>query len=82
VLGDAFLASLIYSRLRRAAGSVMVDPPFLARVAAAAAAGCIPLAIGGLPDLLAGMLAGVIFLGVGLLVRIFRPELRHALARG
>jgi O-antigen/teichoic acid export membrane protein len=79
VLGDALLASLIYWRLHRAAGSVSVGRAFLARVALAALAGCVPIAIGPLPDLLAAALAGAVFLLAGLAAGIFRPELASAL---
>jgi O-antigen/teichoic acid export membrane protein len=79
VLGDALLASLIYWRLRAAAGRVMVRAGFLARVAVAAAvAGC-ALLIPGLPDLLAAALAGVLFLGVGHLIGMLPEELPDAL---
>jgi O-antigen/teichoic acid export membrane protein len=84
VLGDALLASLIYWRLRSAAGAVMVGTPFLARVAAAAAVACGALLIPGLPDFAAAALAGVLFLGVGQLIGMVPRELRDALgaARG
>jgi O-antigen/teichoic acid export membrane protein len=79
VLGDALLASLIYWRLRAAAGRVMVRAGFLARVAVAAAvAGC-ALLIPGLPDLLAAALTGVLFLGVGHLIGMLPEELPDAL---
>jgi O-antigen/teichoic acid export membrane protein len=79
VLGDALLASLIYWRLHRAAGSVSVGRAFLARVALAALAGCVPIAIGPLPDLLAAALAGAVFLLAGLAAGMFRAELVSAL---
>jgi O-antigen/teichoic acid export membrane protein len=87
VLGDALLAALIYWRLSRAAGNVMVGAGFLLRVAAAAALASVPLIIGGLPDLLSAGLAGALFLGVGQLIGMIPKEvheafaLRHLLAR-
>jgi O-antigen/teichoic acid export membrane protein len=78
VLGDALLASLIYWRLSRAAGSVMVGPGFLLRVAAAAAVASAPLLITGLPDLLAAALAGALFLGVGQLIGMVPQEVHDA----
>src|SRR5207244_4341782 len=64
VLGDALLASLIYWRLSRATGRVMVGPGFLLRVAGAAAVASVALLIPGLPDLVSAGLAGAVFLGV------------------
>jgi O-antigen/teichoic acid export membrane protein len=87
VLGDALLAALIYWRLSRSAGNVMVGAGFLLRVAAAAALASVPLIIGGLPDLLSAGLAGALFLGVGQLIGMIPKEvheafaLRHLLAR-
>jgi O-antigen/teichoic acid export membrane protein len=77
VLGDALLASLIYWRLRRAAGSMSVRINFLARVAIAALAACVPLVIRGLPDLVAAAVSGTIFLVVGELVGMVPKEV-HA----
>ena len=79
VLGDALLASLIYWRLRAAAGRVTVGIGFLARVAAAAAVASVPLLLGGLPDFVAAALAAVLFLGVGQLIGMVPKELRDAL---
>ena len=79
VIGDAVLATLIYRRLRIAAGPVMVPPGFLVKVAAAAAVACVPLLFTGLPDLLAAVLSGVLFLGVGQLLGVVPRELRAAL---
>lgn len=79
VLGDALLAALIYWRARRAAGSMMVRPGFLLRVAVAAAAGCGPLFISGLPDLVAAVLSGLVFLAVGELVGMVPAEVHAAL---
>jgi O-antigen/teichoic acid export membrane protein len=78
VLGDALLASLIYWRLSRAAGRVMVGPGFLLRVAAAAAVASVPLLVGALPDLVAAGLAGVLFLGVGQLIGMVPQEVYEA----
>jgi O-antigen/teichoic acid export membrane protein len=74
VLGDALLASLIYWRLRRAAGSMSVRISFLARVAVAALAACVPLVIRGLPDFVAAAASGTIFLVVGELVGMVPKE--------
>jgi O-antigen/teichoic acid export membrane protein len=79
VLGDALLAALIYWRLHAAIGRVMVGFGFLARVVVAAAFACVPLLLGGLPDLVAAGLAGLLFLGVGQLIGIVPEELRDAL---
>jgi O-antigen/teichoic acid export membrane protein len=79
VLGDAVLAALIYWRLHLSTGKVTVSLPFLARVAVAAAAACVPLLITGLPDILAAALSGALFLGVGRLIGMVPDELRHAL---
>lgn len=79
VLGDALLAALIYWRLRACMGRVVVRIGFLVRVAAAAAAACVPLILTGLPDFLAAALAGVLFLGVGQLIGMLPGELREAL---
>lgn len=81
VLGDALLASLIYWRLRGAAGRVVVRLAFLARVAAAAAVAVAALLIPGLPDLAAAALAGLLFLGVGQLIGMIPSEVRDALGR-
>lgn len=79
VLGDCLLASLIYWRLRAAAGGMMVRGGFLARVGAAAAVACSVLLIPGLPDLVAAALMGLLFLGVGQLIGMIPEELRDAL---
>jgi O-antigen/teichoic acid export membrane protein len=79
VLGDALLASLIYWRLSRVSGRVMVRWDFLLRVAAAAALASIPLFLPGLPDLVAAALAGVLFLGIGQLIGMVPKELHEAL---
>jgi O-antigen/teichoic acid export membrane protein len=76
VAGDALLASLIYWRLRAAAGAITVRPRFLARVAAAALIACVPLLISTLPDLLAAALAGALFLAVGLAIGMLPEEVR------
>ena len=75
VLGDAVLAGLIYWRLERHAEGVMVRPPFLARVAGAAAIACVPLLL-GLPALLAALLAASLFVGVGWWIGMVPEELR------
>ena len=80
VLGDALLASLIYWRLSRVAGRVTVGSGFLLRVAGAAAVASVALLIPGLPDLLAAVLAGVLFLGVGQLIGMVPKELHEAFA--
>jgi O-antigen/teichoic acid export membrane protein len=79
VLGDAVLAGLIYWRLHQSTGRVTVSLGFLARVAAAAAAAVVALALTGIPDLVAATLAGVLFLGVGWLIGMVPKELREAL---
>lgn len=79
VLGDALLASLIYWRLRAAAGRVVVRPGFLGRVAFAAAVAVVVLVIPGIPDLVAAALAGIAFLGVGQLIGMLPSEVRDAL---
>jgi O-antigen/teichoic acid export membrane protein len=79
VLGDALLASLIYWRVRRAAGGVMVRAGFLARVLLAAALACVPLLISALPALAAAALSAAVFLGVGQLIGMLPEELRAAL---
>jgi O-antigen/teichoic acid export membrane protein len=78
VLGDALLASLIYWRFSRAAGRLKMDPRFLLRVAASAAAACAALVIPGLPDLVAAGLAGGIFLGVGQVIGMIPKEVHEA----
>ncbi|MFL5824248.1 MAG: polysaccharide biosynthesis C-terminal domain-containing protein [Solirubrobacteraceae bacterium] len=78
VMGDALLAGLIYWRLQRATGHVMVPAPFLVRVAIAAAAACGVLLISALPDFAAAALAGVVFLGIGQLVGMIPPEVHAA----
>jgi O-antigen/teichoic acid export membrane protein len=80
VLGDALLASLIYWRLARVAGSVMVSRAFLVRVAAAAAVATAALFIPGIPELAAAALAGALFLAVGQAVGMVRPEVHEAFA--
>lgn len=79
VLGDALLACLIYWRLHRSTGRVTVRLDFLVRVAAAAIAGIAVLLLPGLPDLVAAVLAGVVFLAVGWLIGMVPEELREAL---
>jgi hypothetical protein len=79
VLGDALLASLIFWRLRASAGRIVVRFGFLARVAVAGAAASVPLALPGVPDLIAAGLAGVLFLGVGQLIGMVPEEVRDAL---
>ena len=78
VAGDALLASLIYWRLHRATGRVMVRMPFLARVALATAAASVPLVIQGLPDFAAAALSGVVFLTVGQLIGMVPKEVLAA----
>jgi O-antigen/teichoic acid export membrane protein len=80
VLGDALLASLIYWRLSRATGNVMVAPGFLVRVAVAAAVAGAALLIPGLPDLASAALAGAVFLGLGLLIGMVPKEVHEAFA--
>jgi O-antigen/teichoic acid export membrane protein len=79
VLGDATLAVLIYWRLRRVTGQVLVAPGFLVRVAVAAAAAVVPLLITGLPNLVAAALSGVVFIAVGELVGMVPSEVHEAL---
>jgi O-antigen/teichoic acid export membrane protein len=80
VLGDALLAALIYWRLSRTTGRVMVGSGFLLRVAAAAAAAGAVLIIPGLPDLVSAALAGAVFLGVGQLIGMVPKEVHEAFA--
>jgi O-antigen/teichoic acid export membrane protein len=80
VLGDALLASLVYWRVSRAAGRVMVGGGFLLRVAVAAAAASAALLIRGLPDLAVAALAGAVFLGVGQLIGMVPQEVHEAFA--
>jgi O-antigen/teichoic acid export membrane protein len=79
VLGDALLACLIYWRLHVSTGRITIRLGFLARVLAAAAVAAVPLALSGLPDLVAAALSGAAFLGAGLLFGMIPEELRHAL---
>jgi O-antigen/teichoic acid export membrane protein len=79
VAGDALLACLIYWRLHRAAGRVMVGGAFLARVCVAAAVAGASLLIPGLPGFASAALAGVLFLGVGQLIGMLPQELHDAL---
>lgn len=79
VLGDAVLASLIYWRMRKAAGRVALRVSFLARVALAAIVASAALFVPGLPELVAAVLTGLLFIGAGLLVGMFPRELWHAL---
>jgi O-antigen/teichoic acid export membrane protein len=81
VMGDALLCGLIYWRLHRATGNVMVSLRFLVRVVLAAAAACVVLVLPGLPDFLAAALAGVVFLGVGYAVGMMPAEVRAAFRR-
>jgi O-antigen/teichoic acid export membrane protein len=80
VLGDALLAGLIYWRLHRRLGRVMVNSRFLARVALAAGLACVPLLIGALPGFAAAALSGLIFLGVGQAIGMVPREVRDAFA--
>jgi O-antigen/teichoic acid export membrane protein len=80
VLGDALLAALIYWRLSRVAGRVMVGPGFLLRVAAAAAVASVALVVPWLPDLAAAALAGALFLAVGQLIGMVPKEVHEAFA--
>jgi O-antigen/teichoic acid export membrane protein len=75
VLGDALLAGLIYWRLQRHSGRVMVGAPFLARVAVAAALACIPLVLGP-PAIVAALLAAAVFVGTGWVIGMVPVELR------
>jgi O-antigen/teichoic acid export membrane protein len=81
VLGDLFLACLIYWRLRRAGVAVRLRMGFLGRVLIAAAAAMGALALPGLPGLAAGALAGALFIGVGHLVGMVPEELYEAFSR-
>jgi O-antigen/teichoic acid export membrane protein len=80
VLGDALLASLIYWRLSRGVGNVMVGARFLLRVLAAAAVASAALLIPGLPDPAAAALSGFLFLGVGQVIGMVPPEVHAAFA--
>lgn len=78
VLGDALLAGLIYWRLQRRVGQVMVKPAFLGRVLVAAGAACIPLAVGVLPGFVAAALSATVFLGLGQLIGMVPREVLTA----
>jgi O-antigen/teichoic acid export membrane protein len=75
VMGDALLAGLIYWRLRRYTGDVIVGAPFLAKVAAAAAIAAIPIVIGP-PAIVAAILAAALFVGAGWSIGMVPKELR------
>jgi O-antigen/teichoic acid export membrane protein len=77
VLGDALLAALVYWRLRACEVRVVMRPGFLLRVALAAAAAGVALAL-PIPDLLAAFLAGLLFLGVGQLIGMVPKEVHDA----
>ena len=79
VLGDALLCGLIYWRLQRVAGRVMVKLAFLARVAVAAALAVVPLLVAALPGLVAAALSGIVFIVVGELVGMVPAEVHAAL---
>ena len=79
VLGDALLAGLIYWRLHRATGRVMVPLGFLLRVAVATAPACGVLLVTALPDFAAAALAAVVFVGVGELIGMVPSEVHAAL---
>jgi O-antigen/teichoic acid export membrane protein len=79
ICGDALLATLIYWRLHRVAGRVMMELGFLVRVAIAAAVAVVPLLLTGLPDFAAAALSGVVFIGIGELVGIVPDEVHTAL---
>jgi O-antigen/teichoic acid export membrane protein len=81
VMGDALLAGLIYWRLHRTTGSVMVSRSFLTRVALSAAAACVVLLLPELPDFVAAGLAGLVFLAVGHFVGMVPEEVRVAFSR-
>jgi O-antigen/teichoic acid export membrane protein len=78
VLGDAVLAVLIYWRLHLSTGRVTVRLGFLLRVAVAALVGGAVLLL-PVPDLVAAVLGGLVFLIVGQLVGMVPAELRDAL---
>jgi O-antigen/teichoic acid export membrane protein len=80
VLGELVLAALIYWRLSRTAGRVIVRVRFLVRVFVAAAVASAALILPGLPDLAAAALAGVLFLGVGQLIGMVPREVHEAFA--
>lgn len=79
VLGDALLAGLTWWRLRACSVLVRLQGGFLARVAAAAAAGVLALFLPGLPDLVAVALAGALFLGTGQLIGMVPAQVHDAL---
>jgi O-antigen/teichoic acid export membrane protein len=81
VIGDALLAGLIYWRLQRATGSVMVGPSFVARLALSAAAASVVLVVPGLPDFVAAALAGLVYLTTGYFVGILPEEVKVAFTR-
>lgn len=79
VLGDALLAGLTYWRLRSCGVSVTVRLGFIARVALAAGAAVVVLLLPWVPSLLAAVVAGGLFLGVGQLIGMVPQELHDAL---
>lgn len=78
VLGDALLACLIYSRLRRSLGRIVIGVDQLMRIALAAALASAVLVIPGLPDIAAAGLSGLVFLGLGQWMGVIPRELRQA----
>jgi O-antigen/teichoic acid export membrane protein len=80
VLGELVLATLIYWRLSRATGRVMVGTRFLTRLLVAATVASVALILPGLPDLVAAALAGVLFVGVGQLIGMVPQEVPEAFA--
>lgn len=79
VLADATLACLVYWRLRRAAGKIVVRPRFLARVLIASAVASAGLAAPAVPDLAAAAIAALLYLGTGALIGMIPGEVRDAL---
>lgn len=78
VLGECLLAVLIYWRLSRVTGNVMVGHGYLLRVVLAAALACAPLAIAAIPNLVAAPLSAAIFLGFGQLIGMIPSEVHEA----
>jgi O-antigen/teichoic acid export membrane protein len=81
VIGDALLAALVLWRLYMASSHVRVHARRLWRLPLAAGLAVIPLAISGLPDLVAAGLAGLVYLGIGQLIGLLPKELPDALLR-
>lgn len=79
--GDAVLAAIVLWRLYRVAPQVRLRARSMARLLLAAAAGVIPLVFSGLPDLVASVLSGVVYLVSAQVLGVLPRELPDALVR-